>query len=413
LPQRKEAMHPNSSWRRSDTDLAGDAVAKLPAREEALDDIGARKLIERALRESEARLRSVLESAPNMIISTDLEGRILFVNHPVPPATAAAACGKSIYDFVEPEDVARVRACVLGVLATGKIDAYEIRSPAPLGARWYSVSVGPVLLGDEPAGVTMVTWDITERRALEAKLAVSDRLASIGTLVSGVAHEINNPLMCLFGNLEMLRRGLPASSDASPLRAALDEVSQSAARIRDVVRDLTTVSREGDRELVAVDIHELVESAIRIVQGQLRQRARVTRDFGSAPEMLVSSARLGQVFMNLLLNAAHAIPEGRVDANEIRVSTRHDEGTLVVDVADTGEGIPPDLIGRVFDPFVTTRSSSGGTGLGLHICRNIVVAAGGTISVRSTMGSGTVFSVRLPLAASATGPKSAVRATTG
>jgi PAS domain S-box-containing protein len=281
------------------------ATGKVSGAVVTLLDVTDRKRFERALVESEARLRSVLESAPNMIISADREGRILFINRPVPPRTSEEVVGKSIYDFVRPDDVARVRACVEGVLATGRIDAYEIHSGIE-ETTWYSVHVGPIRYGDEIAGVTMVTWDITERRALEARLAMADRLASIGTLVAGVAHEINNALMYLLGNLDFMRRRITGSPDAGPLHPGAMPVPVSAT---------------------------------------------------STTSMPASS-------------------------------------TFVL----------TDLIGRVFDPFVTTKPPGVGTGLGLHICRSIVTGMGGDISVTSRVGVGTSFVVRLPLNAGALAP---------
>jgi PAS domain S-box-containing protein len=369
-----------------------------------LSDITGRKRIEQALRESEAHLRSVLESAPNMILSADREGRIRFINRAVPPTTTEGVIGTSIYDYVRPPDEARVRACVERVLATGHVDGYDIQGPEHLGARSYTVRVGPISYGSVVAGVTIVTWDVTERRALEAQLAAADRAASIGTLVAGVAHEINNPLMQALGNIELLRRGLRSFPEAVALREAVEAVAEGAGHIRDVVRDLSCCSENGERGSLAVDVHELIESSLRLAQGQLRTRARVRRCFGAVPELSLNlnSARLGQVLLNLILNAAQAIPEGRVDENEVSVTTRVEEGgMLVVVVADTGEGIPPDLINRVFEPFVTTKAAGAGTGLGLHICRSIVTAMGGSISVKSTVGAGTTFSIRLPLVARA------------
>jgi PAS domain S-box-containing protein len=366
-------------------------------------DVTEHRRVERALGESEARLRSVLESAPNMIISAERDGTIVFVNRTLPPDTPANVVGKSIYDFVAPDDVARVRACVEGVLATGRIDGYEIR--APVGGAWLSVRVGPVRFGDEIVGVSFVTWDITERRALDARLAMAERLASIGTLVAGVAHEINNPLMYVLGNLEFLHRKVAGSPDTDPLRAAVKAATEGTERIRDIVRDLGNFSHDGERRVLAVDVHQLIESSIRMASSQLRFRARIRRDFRPVPPLCVSTTRLGQVFLNLILNAAQAIPEGNVKTNEVRVSTWADgAGNLVVEVADTGSGIPPDLIGRIFDPFVTTKPAGVGTGLGLYICRNIVTAMGGDISVTSTPGVGSVFSVKLPFDTSVVEP---------
>jgi len=131
-----------------------------------------------------------------------------------------------------------------------------------------------------------------------------------------------------------------------------------------------------------------------MADNEIRYRARVVRSYGDIPPVIANDSRLGQVFLNLLVNAAQAIPEGDRDANEIRIATLHEPGYVVVTVADTGAGIPADMIDKIFDPFVTTKLQGAGTGLGLYICRNIVTSLGGEISVTSRPG-GTQFQVRL------------------
>jgi two-component system, cell cycle sensor histidine kinase and response regulator CckA len=266
--------------------------------------------------------------------------------------------------------------------------------------------------------------DLTERAEMQANLLHADRLAAVGTLAAGVAHEVNNPLAYAMGNLDMMARRLPeavarlraeasrapegaAAARLSALAADLAETCEmltvareGAARVRTIVLDLKRFSRPDEALVGPVDVHEVLEYAIGIAASELRHRARLVREYGAEPLVAVNESRLGQVFLNLLLNAAQAIPEGDSERHEIRVRSRVDgKGSVVVEVADTGVGIPPRLLGRVFDPFVTTKPSGEGTGLGLFVCRSIVKDAGGEIAVESEVGRGTTVRVTLPAVA--------------
>ncbi len=241
-----------------------------------------------------------------------------------------------------------------------------------------------------------------ERAGMEAHLVEADRLAAVGTLAAGVAHEINNPLSYLLGGLEFLEREIAGLAPVLPgrldeVQRVLGEMRAGGARIRHIVRDLKTFSRGQDEARAMVDVRWVAESSIHMAAHEIRQRARLARDFGPVPPVHGSEARLGQVLLNLLVNAAHAIPEGSPLTNEVRVSTRTDgSGRAVVEVADSGSGIAPEHLKRIFEPFFTTKPHGVGTGLGLWISRNLVSALGGEIQVESTVGAGTVFRVMLP-----------------
>jgi CheY-like chemotaxis protein len=168
-----------------------------------------------------------------------------------------------------------------------------------------------------------------------------------------------------------------------------------------VVRDLKTFSRADDEHRTVLHLPAVIDSAIHLASPEIKYRARVVRDYGEVPPVQANEARLGQVLVNLLVNAAQAISEGNVDGNEIRDRTLTDAlGRAVVEVRDTGRGIPRDILGHVFDPFFTTKPPNAGTGLGLSICRNIVAALGGEIGVESAEGRGATFRVALPAAPS-------------
>jgi CheY-like chemotaxis protein len=262
--------------------------------------------------------------------------------------------------------------------------------------------------------MVVVGRDVTERTAFEAQLVQRDRMAALGTLSAGVAHEINNPLTYLLVNLEHVLRRLRAAcaSDdpvaelsAAPegltgLTHSLQHAVEGANRVRRIVRDLATFAQGNIEQRGLVDVRGIVESATQLAWHEIRHRARLARSLAELPPVEANEARLSQVFLNLLVNAAQAIPEGQADRHEVRVATRTDElGRAVVEIADTGIGIPEENMPRIFDPFFTTKGESG-TGLGLAISHGTVKAAGGEIQVTSTPGRGTTFRVILPPAKS-------------
>ncbi len=245
--------------------------------------------------------------------------------------------------------------------------------------------------------------DITDRKQLYAKLLLSDRLAAVGTLAAGITHEINNPLAYVISNLDMLAEEIRAMSgqpSGERLRELCDMVSdarEGAERVRGIVGRLKSFSRPEEHRRAPVDVTAVLRSAIGMAQGETRRRARVTTDLSEVPMVDADEGQLGQVFINLLLNAAQSIPAGNVDDNEIRVAARADaDERVVVEILDSGRGIAPETLGRIFDPFFTTRAVGEGTGLGLSICHGIVTALGGAIEVQSAQGKGSLFRVVLP-----------------
>jgi PAS domain S-box-containing protein len=269
-----------------------------------------------------------------------------------------------------------------------------------------------------PHVVTMFP-DLTERKQMQARLLLADRMASVGTLAAGVAHEINNPLAYVTANLgyaheelvRLLERGPVVPPDSvpapSPLKAvcvALGEALDGADRVQTIVGDLKTFSRETQEPLRAVDVKKVLDRTVNLASGEIRHRARLVKEYGEdVPPVRGNDSRLGQVFLNLLVNAAQAIPsDGDADHHEIRVRTRLvGPGRVAVEVSDTGAGIAPELMGRIFDPFFTTKPPGVGTGLGLSICHNLIHAMGGEMHVQSDLGRGTTFQVLLPAATTA------------
>jgi PAS domain S-box-containing protein len=240
-----------------------------------------------------------------------------------------------------------------------------------------------------------------ERVRLQAQLVFSERMASMGTLSGGLAHEINNPLASVLANLALLEQELvkvlPETEHTRDLLEAVAEAHRGADRVAQIVRGLKVFSRGLDERRQPLDVARVAEQVLHLLSNELRHRARVVRDFEPAPQVEASEAHLGQVLVNLILNAAQSIPEGEADRNEVRVSVRTSPGgDVVLEVSDSGAGISPEVLARVFDPFFTTRPVGSGSGLGLSICHGIVSSLGGRIEAESTPGRGSAFRVTLP-----------------
>jgi len=244
---------------------------------------------------------------------------------------------------------------------------------------------------------------LAERIRAERALLLADRMASMGRLAGGVAHEINNPLSYVIANLTFVSDELPRLAIPADRRTDLDETLEEARegldRVREIVRDLRAFSRPVDDRHGLVDPRAVLESAIGLCRNEIRHRARIVMELTDAPHVYASEARLGQLFLNLLLNAAYAIPEREAEGHEIRVKLCADAtGGVEIEITDTGVGIAPEHLPHVFDPFFTTKPLGEGRGLGLAVCHGIVHALGGEIGIDSTPGRGTTVRLSLPSA---------------
>ena len=270
------------------------------------------------------------------------------------------------------------------------------------GKPFYVEIVSRPQLADGRTVECLAVRDITERKHAELQLSIAHRAVSMGTLAAGVAHEINNPLAWVRTNLELMGDGLAEVLGESwreehpELGGAVDDTITGVERVELVVRDLGVLSRDNPEIGTAV-VPDAIELAVRMAGKQLRTRARLVRAESDVPLVCGHPSRLSQVFLNLLTNAAQSFPDDSLD-NEVVVRTRHEGETVVVEIADNGPGIDPDVLPHVFDPFFTTKGDGAGTGLGLPISRSVVHGLGGTMSVRSDVGVGTTFIVELPVA---------------
>jgi two-component system NtrC family sensor kinase len=279
-------------------------------------------------------------------------------------------------------------------------------------------------------------YTIAQLQKTQAQIIQSEKMASIGQLAAGVAHEINNPVAFVSSNLntmaqyqaqlvDVLQKSmriisalgnggssgqLPESltAVATEVRELADEIDleflyedfpqliqesqEGAVRIRKIVGDLKDFAHPGEQELVAVDINQGLDTTINIVWNEIKYKANLIKDYGDIPPVICYPQQINQVFMNLLVNAAQAMEKD----GEIVVKTRHAEDHVIVQISDNGCGIPEDIKSKIFDPFFTTKEIGKGTGLGLNMAYNIIKKHNGSIEVAGTVGSGTTFTVILP-----------------
>jgi PAS domain S-box-containing protein len=261
----------------------------------------------------------------------------------------------------------------------------------------------------DPSGLTEYVIgagvDVTDRKEFQLRLQISDRMASIGTLAAGVAHGINNPLAYVIANLDYVRNKLAQTwgelppDDVREVRDLLEESLEGADRVRRIVGDLRSFSRQGDDRVSAVDLGGIIERSLNMAMNEIRHRARVVLELETVPRVLGTESKLGQVVLNLLVNAAQAIEAGNVESNSVTVRTLLDKhGRPRLEIEDTGIGIPEEYLRRVFDPFFTTKPVGIGTGLGLSIAHRIVSEFGGEIGIESQHQRGTLVWIALEAA---------------
>lgn len=375
-----------------------------------------RQRLERRLRASERWFSTTLRSIADAVVTTNMTGNVTFMN-PAAEAltgrTAEQALGRPAREVLRLSDVrppleeATPIDDALRSNRTVYIKHARILNLQTGTESMIDDSAAPVVCDGQTLGVVMVFRDVTERTRLQQQVELSDRMASLGTLAAGVAHEVNNPLAVITGNAFLLRAELArlgSAQEPSRLQASLgmiEDLATAAERIGRIIADLSSFSRPRPTDdSRVVQLGPCIEWAIRTTAHELRQRAELVTEFAAVPPVRADDARLGQVFINLLMNAAQAIAPGSADRNRVTIVTRTDtRGWAVIEVRDTGSGMSPEIRKHIFDPFFTTKRLGEGTGLGLSICRGIVSALGGEIDAESEPGKGTCFRVALPPAA--------------
>jgi PAS domain S-box-containing protein len=352
--------------------------------------------------------RDLLDQLPDGI-GVYRDGKFLHVNRSLLETLGyegpGEVVGKPWTIIVHPDHAERMDEMFQKVLRDGGISPFAEVECLRKDGGTVTVELAAVRVNfDGQPAVVGIGRDVSERKELTARMMKMDRMITIGTLAAGVGHEINNPLTVVIENVRFAIERLEQMRNVvgvGEVLESLEEARQGARRVGLVTRDLKTFSHTDETGRETILIEDLVDSATSLVWNELRHRAKLVKDMEPGLHVSANRALLGQVFLNLLLNAAHAIEEGRADHNSIRIRSWQRDDHVLVEFTDTGTGIPPVVRDRIFEPFYTTKPIGQGTGLGLSICREIVEAHGGEVLLQSEMERGSTFTVVLPLAEAA------------
>ncbi|MBI4875754.1 MAG: PAS domain S-box protein [Acidobacteria bacterium] len=337
---------------------------------------------------------NIVESINVGILAADLDDRVESWNTQIERLTGIpreAAVGRRLGELFPPELAARFDE-VRG--ETGVHHIYKaLLSPAPREST-VNVAIAPLVSKDlEQIGRLIIFDDITERSELERRLIQADKLSSIGLLAAGVAHEVNTPLAVISTYAQMLAKQISGDDQKATL---LDKIARQTFRASEIVNSLLNFSRTSPAEFAEVDLNRVVSETVSLLEHQLRKvRIELRQDLqAELPPVQGDAGKLQQVFLNLFLNARDAMPGGGI----LSVRTWSRNGSVQVEVTDNGEGISPEHVARIYDPFFTTKGLHKGTGLGLSVTYGIVKEHGGSIDVESQPGAGSRFRLEFPLA---------------
>ncbi len=405
-------------------------------------DISERKRIEKKIKLAYSELDQIFNTAVDGMRVIDTDFNILRINKTFSTLSGIGvneSKGRKCYEVFSCS-LCNSPNCPLVRILDGeqRIECEIEKKGKDASATFYSLAATPLKKPDGAIiGIIEDIRDITESRQIVGQLLQSEKMASIGQLAAGVAHEINNPTGFVSSNLktlsdyqndikllikqyrrlntdlketmaiaeypivilEQLKRitDLEAEVDIdfvlNDISDLVKESQEGTERIKKIILDLKDFAHPGKDEIKLADINRNMESTLNVVWNELKYKATVTKDYGDLPEVECYPQQLNQVFVNLLVNAAHAID----NEGEIRIVTRSVDGYAEIKISDTGKGIPEENLSKIFDPFFTTKEVGKGTGLGLNVAYNIIKKHNGTIDVESTVGTGTTFTIKVPV----------------
>ena len=364
-----------------------------------LRDITDRKQAEAALRASEERFKAFMDHSPALAYMKDEQGRYVYMNEPLErllcEVTAQESVdweGKTDEAFWPAETVRQFRANDIEVLSANKPLTKVEQTTDSRGdtQHWLSFKF-PLVDQQGTKYVAGVSVNVTEEKRLEAQLRRTERIAELGTLASGMAHEIGTPMNVILGRAEYL---LQKTSD-EPMKKGLGTIINQVERITRVMNQLLAFARRKPRERCPVDLKELIDDGLDMFHERLsRHRIAVEQTVdGSLPTIVADRDQLMQVLINLIMNSLQAMEQG----GTLRLAAVRTDDHVRLEISDTGQGMSPEVLSNIFDPFFTTKEFGKGTGLGLTVVKGIVEEHGGAISVNSRTGEGTTVTILLPL----------------
>jgi len=382
-------------------------------------DISERRAREEAYARTVSQYMAMINTVPAMMFLKDAEGKFVIANEsfcesvrkPLP-----AIIGKANQDLLTLDQAERLSEFERAAAANrGKVESHdETIVDADGNERWYSTTLVPVRdKAGTMTGTVGLSQDVTELRVSRQKLAQSDKLAAIGTLAAGVAHEINNPIGFISSNLNTMSKYVkkiqsfiggqdsaqnPEIADLNEMLTdfadAINESIEGTSRVKKIVADLKSFSRVDRSQKEYVNLNDGIESTLNIVWNELKYKCTVQKDLGEIPDLYCIPNQLNQVFLNLLMNAGDSIQK---ETGEIKIRTWSEDGSIFVSIADNGGGIKKEVKDKIFEAFFTTKEVGKGTGLGLSLAYDIVKKHRGTIDVKSEPGVGSEFTIRLPI----------------
>jgi two-component system, NtrC family, sensor kinase len=409
-------------------------VAKKP-------DVAVRKETETDLLRSRELLDSVLDYAPGFIMAIDEHGKLQFINRVLPQYDKKNVIGSDWWLYVSPEQRDTLRAGFRDVLMTGTPHTYESSVTGAEGGRlWFTTHMGPIKSGGRVVGVVLVAQEITELRRAQLEVTSAQRMAAVGTLAAGIAHEINTPVqfvgdslgflregmqdvMTVLDELQKVRRLVAEEPSSEAVREALAAVSEAEARadlpylrenlpqalercvdglgrVSSIVNSIQEFAHPAGKDAAPVDLNRAIANTLTIARNAYVDVAELETDLRELPLVTCHVDQINQVVLNLVLNAAHAIGETFKSSGvkgHLTVGTRMEGEDVVIRIGDTGAGIPEAIRGHIFEPFFTTKAVGEGTGQGLALAWKLVTEKhGGTLSFETIPGKGTTFFVRMP-----------------
>ena len=364
-----------------------------------------------ALRESEEKHRTVLETNPDPVVVYDMEGKVIYLN---PAFTSVFGwpieerLGKKMDLFVPEEAWPETQMMIERVMAGVSFTGFETRRYTKEG-NIIHVNMSAAVYKDQdgnPIGSVINLRDITEQKKLEGQLQQAQKMEAIGTLAGGIAHDFNNILGIILGNTELAMDDIPEWNTA---HFNLGEIKTASLRAKDVVRQLLSFSRQTDQERKPIKLIPIIKDSLKLLRATIPTSIDIRQDIQATDDtILADPTQIHQVMMNLCTNASHAMETGgSIEVGIENVVLDEDSAVIYTDlnpdnyvrvtVSDTGQGIVPEAIDRIFDPYFTTKEVGKGSGMGLSVVHGIIKSHGGAISVESELGKGTTFNVLFPV----------------